>query len=162
MASHRALSDIVSSPMKSRTCPECQIPLRVKLHHGVELDLCTGCRGVWFDATELSAVLLGPAKRPTAYTIRFDESHLRPLISSNVTCPVCATASLGRAVWGDVVAFKCEACQGIWISAHSIERLRAQLVDLHSSKAVGLNPGLGKSGWEVAAAVLEVLSELVV
>ena len=159
MASHRESTDIVSSPAKSRACPECQLPLQAKCHHGVDLDLCAGCNGAWFDVTELSAVLLGPARRPTAYTVRFDESNLRPLTSSALACPVCGTGSLSRAVWGNVSASQCRTCQGIWISASSIEQLRGQLVELTSSNR--LTPQPGSSGWEVGSDVLELLLEVI-
>jgi len=33
-------------------CPKCGADLQVEDHHGVEIDRCPECHGVWFDAGE--------------------------------------------------------------------------------------------------------------
>ncbi len=33
-------------------CPKCGHDLTVEQYHGVEIDRCTNCNGVWFDAGE--------------------------------------------------------------------------------------------------------------
>ena len=40
-------------------CPVCSVPLIVVERHGIELDYCVECKGLWFDAGELR--LLGEA-----------------------------------------------------------------------------------------------------
>lgn len=46
-------------------CPHCERGMRVEAHEGLTLDVCTGCRGVWFDRAELGAVWrLRPPGRP--------------------------------------------------------------------------------------------------
>lgn len=37
-------------------CPQCQQPMQSARHHGMTLDACSRCRGVWFDHHELAAV----------------------------------------------------------------------------------------------------------
>lgn len=37
-------------------CPDCRRPTRRITHEGIALDVCTSCRGVWFDRHELSAI----------------------------------------------------------------------------------------------------------
>ena len=37
-------------------CPECARPMHRVTHDGVTVDVCTRCRGVWFDEHELSAI----------------------------------------------------------------------------------------------------------
>ncbi len=37
-------------------CPGCDTPMRVESHAGLRLDVCRGCRGVWFDHHELEAI----------------------------------------------------------------------------------------------------------
>jgi Zn-finger nucleic acid-binding protein len=37
-------------------CPECQRPMERRVREGLTLDVCTRCRGVWFDHAELSAL----------------------------------------------------------------------------------------------------------
>jgi Zn-finger nucleic acid-binding protein len=37
-------------------CPECDQPMESGSHHGMTLDACSRCKGVWFDHHELAAV----------------------------------------------------------------------------------------------------------
>jgi len=151
----------VSSPVLFRSCPKCASPLQPKTHYGVELDLCLKCKGVWFDATELSTALFGPAKKPTAYTAFFDESKLRPVATKGQTCPVCLADTLSQALWGEVSAAKCLLCHGVWISAQSLIDLRTQLGALQAPKD---HPILTQEerqlGWGLGIEVLQVLAEL--
>lgn len=39
-------------------CPEDQSRLVAVMHHGVEIDACTSCGGVWLDQGELEKILL--------------------------------------------------------------------------------------------------------
>ena len=38
-------------------CPVCKEPMIIVEHERIELDYCTTCLGVWFDAGELSLLL---------------------------------------------------------------------------------------------------------
>jgi len=38
-------------------CPACKSDMIVVEHSKIELDYCTGCRGVWFDSGELELLL---------------------------------------------------------------------------------------------------------
>jgi hypothetical protein len=42
------------SPMK---CPVCDVELRMTDRHGVEIDYCPQCRGVWLDRGELEKIV---------------------------------------------------------------------------------------------------------
>ena len=41
--------------MTGRHCPECDLELVEKIQLGIHVDLCPGCRGIWFDSGELEA-----------------------------------------------------------------------------------------------------------
>ncbi|MFO0906287.1 MAG: zf-TFIIB domain-containing protein [Pirellulales bacterium] len=38
-------------------CPQCNLPLVMAERHGVEIDYCPECRGVWLDRGELDKIL---------------------------------------------------------------------------------------------------------
>ena len=38
-------------------CPVCKEPMIIVEHERIELDYCTTCFGVWFDAGELSLMM---------------------------------------------------------------------------------------------------------
>ena len=72
--------------MKKRDCPDCRtrlqpfwVPAR-RLGDEVELDRCSDCGGVWFDAGELSDA---SGKAVTASKVRTDRS-----------CPACGAWNL--------------------------------------------------------------------
>lgn len=47
-------------------CPVCDAPLRTIEKYGVDVDICTGCKGVWLDRGELEKILeLEAAGGPT-------------------------------------------------------------------------------------------------
>lgn len=50
-------------------CSSCKVRLQPAVHHGVEIDFCPSCHGVWFDRGELDKIIekvtAGPA--PPAY-----------------------------------------------------------------------------------------------
>ena len=39
------------------TCPCCKKEMELRDRHGVEIDLCPHCRGVWLDKGELDSLL---------------------------------------------------------------------------------------------------------
>lgn len=38
-------------------CPHCDNDLQLQQRHGVEIDLCPACRGVWLDRGELDKIV---------------------------------------------------------------------------------------------------------
>lgn len=42
---------------ESLTCPRCRDVLIPKLEHGVEIDVCSHCSGIWLDRNELDQLL---------------------------------------------------------------------------------------------------------
>ncbi|MGE0490232.1 MAG: zf-TFIIB domain-containing protein [Vulcanimicrobiota bacterium] len=46
-----------SRPAETRTCPQCQTPLRPSLLGDVNLDYCETCQGIWLDHGELNRVV---------------------------------------------------------------------------------------------------------
>lgn len=38
-------------------CPVCKVPLVMSERHGVEIDYCPQCRGVWLDRGELDKII---------------------------------------------------------------------------------------------------------
>ena len=46
-----------ATPTKGMLCPTCRIPLAISERHGVEIDYCPECRGVWLDRGELDKII---------------------------------------------------------------------------------------------------------
>ena len=65
----------MNQPAPGLLCPACRVDLVMSERHGVEIDYCPRCRGVWLDRGELDKILergaaeLGgtePGARPAA------------------------------------------------------------------------------------------------
>ena len=44
-------------PSRTIVCPCCNSRMELRDRHGVEIDLCPRCRGVWLDKGELDSLL---------------------------------------------------------------------------------------------------------
>lgn len=100
-------------------------------HRQIELDYCTKCEGVWFDANELdlllqSAQLAAPgfgiaslAGRPPA------QPAARPL-----KCPICKQGMKEVAVGRPAINIDvCKQADGIWFDGGELQTLLRQLAD---------------------------------
>ena len=63
-------------------CPTCKVELKMADRHGVEIDYCPQCRGVWLDRGELDKIIersaeAGGPDRDTQERYRGDE-HRQP------------------------------------------------------------------------------------
>jgi len=93
-------------------CPECApihlLPRGVK-DQRVVVDLCPSCRGVWFEAGELAAVLGVAAKGLEAPPDATQGSRL---------CPACGKPLFGFAYPQTMVRVDmCRKCGGLWLDA---------------------------------------------
>jgi len=105
--------------MKLRDCPDCSTHMQPfwlpakRLGDEVELDRCTDCGGVWFDAGELSDAT-GKTVRPSS-----EKTRRR--------CPAC-TANLVQGKLSDGPAVEtCPSCRGTFLEARDLESLSRQV-----------------------------------
>lgn len=82
----------------ARICPVCRQAMKTHTSHGIEVDLCGRCGGLWLDAGEFDG-LLGQQFKLQDFEDAFDASATLP-----VTCRYCRLSYAGGQI-------KCEACQ---------------------------------------------------
>ena len=58
-------------------CPHCESDLRVYDRHGVEIDLCPACRGVWLDRGELDKIIERASRYREVPLDDYDEDEVR-------------------------------------------------------------------------------------
>jgi Zn-finger nucleic acid-binding protein len=103
-------------------CPKCRHSdlreARVK-STGVKVDSCPQCKGVWFDAGELQAVLSVAAKE-----LRIPPNALK---SAVLNCPRCSSA-LYRFPYPrtKVKVEMCKDCGGLWLDAGEFNEIKAE------------------------------------
>src|SRR6185295_11820702 len=89
------------------SCPKCRQQMFRAKHAGTEVDLCSGCHGLWLDRSELAAITGQPVDLPEATS---------PTPTS-LKCPRCGTALQERAYAGraDLLVEVCAGCGGIYL-----------------------------------------------
>ena len=107
-------------------CPKCDpaAELESVVVHEVEVDRCSSCGGIWFDRSELGRL------------IELEEQELSSLLEGKPDeganlrhgkCPregrdlIRVAAARSR----DVIVDFCWKCQGVWLDAGELERLRS-------------------------------------
>jgi Zn-finger nucleic acid-binding protein len=104
-------------------CPACSKAMMVVERHGIELDYCMDCKGIWFDSGELK--LLSHALKveielpdwsgfPDAET---SEKYRR--------CPRC-NAKMSKIQVGETLIDRCPNGHGLWFDAGELGRFVEQ------------------------------------
>ncbi|MEW6302384.1 MAG: zf-TFIIB domain-containing protein [Verrucomicrobiota bacterium] len=108
------------------TCPKCQKPMEKVSFEGIDVDRCTGCRGIWFDALEAEELLKLPGSEQidTGDTQRGEGWN--PM--QKAECPVCHTRMI-RMVDNDQPHIRYEACKlcgGLFLDAGEFRDLKEE------------------------------------
>ena len=119
-------------------CPVCHIPTIVVEHEQIELDYCTDCSGVWFDAGELD--LLVETMQLEGANLSLDSVLTSPEAKSSEKkrrCPICSH-KMKKATVGHEPEVLIDACQrgdGLWFDGGEVGQLITQLSDKQSEKS---------------------------
>jgi len=111
-------------------CPACKSDMIVVEHHKIELDYCTSCRGVWFDAGELELLLesagfegLEPLLANLAGSTEAGSGEKRR------KCPICVK-KMKKIVVGqepEILLDICRQGDGLWFDGGELAQLVGQL-----------------------------------
>lgn len=111
-------------------CPVCKYQMIVVEYHNIELDYCTGCKGVWFDSGELELLLesrsLEEAKLFIASILDFPET-----LSSEKKrkCPICGR-KMEKTTIGEQQKILIDVCSqehGLWFDGGEVTQLLKHL-----------------------------------
>jgi len=125
----------------SRICPVCHIPLlQQNMQSHIALDVCSQCRGIWFDQGELQQTYAAE-KLPQSLTGALagrrvprtcSRCHARlPLLGDQcpscgatalLQCPSCRKTMRQRELQ-NIVVDVCDACQGVWLDGGELQTL---------------------------------------
>ncbi len=100
----------------ARACPECKQPFEVVAVRDVEIDCCRGCRSIWFDPGELTA-LAGVKKE-----VPQPDLATR---SSRYACPDCNEPMVEYALFDplNLLVDRCPAGHGVYLEDRELERV---------------------------------------
>lgn len=102
----------------SRNCPDCEKPLAPQTLHGVELDICGGCAGIWFDASELRMLITRDSLALASLEERYAPS-VEPTVhgDSKRRCPDCEELlqQYNYQYSSTILLDTCPDCAGFWV-----------------------------------------------
>jgi len=106
-------------------CPKCKSETLVEFKiDAVAVDRCSSCDGIWFDAQELTELLVEDARKVAS--LRRGSAH-EELDGKKGNCPRDGSDLLRvySAVDKTVVLDACAECRGIWLDGGEFEKLFA-------------------------------------
>jgi len=109
--------------MRAMRCPKCRTEsMNVFSVEGVDLERCSSCSGIWFDARELSQLLEQDARHLSSLRRGRDTKEVE---GKKGFCPrddselLRVYSSINRSVIIDA----CASCRGIWLDGGEFEKL---------------------------------------
>ena len=107
-------------------CPVCKCDMIVVEYHNIELDYCTGCKGVWFDSGELE-LLLESHSLEEAKLVLDSILHSQEAISSEKKrkCPICSH-KMKKTTIGEKPQILIDVCSeehGLWFDGGEVTQL---------------------------------------
>ena len=122
-------------------CPVCKIPMIIVEHERIELDYCTKCLGVWFDAGELELLTERLSLDKDLLPLHDIWALPEATVSEKARrCPICRKR-MKKAHVGEeskVLLDICPSRHGIWFDSGEVSQVLSQL------KSKG--PATGKQG----------------
>jgi Zn-finger nucleic acid-binding protein len=110
-------------------CPVCKKAMIVVEQHQIELDYCTRCRGVWFDAGELELLLASEKLEGSDLGIK-NILSLPEVLSSRPRrkCPICGRSMKEVAIGQPAINIDaCRRGDGLWFDGGEVQELLRQL-----------------------------------
>jgi Zn-finger nucleic acid-binding protein len=162
-----------------RSCPVCKVEMtRLVLKTGIEVELCPGCGGLWFDSDELEKV---EHHDETVQAI-LQRRHINP---SPLLCRKCGSfnprqskacglcgedirllcvscqSSLEEVAIGNLVVDRCKKCRSVWLDAGELAVLFQEFQKVRSIQQDRKQPGRSQSGELLEAAGDVTLNTLI-
>ena len=129
---------IKGAELKSETqvpCPGCRTDLNLYALHGLEIEGCPACKGIWLDRDELRK-LKDKSQTGTWRTLRWLDDEMEAMekahaVLSSRACPKCEDKKLLATKFGEsnVLIDLCPSCQGIWLDRDEFQEILDYLND---------------------------------
>jgi Zn-finger nucleic acid-binding protein len=113
-------------------CPRCNSILTGVEFDGVEVEVCSECRGEWLYAEELQKIVEHHDNVLSSKEIAALEAVHKPILTVEeqsrdaLNCPYCETIEMERfnyATTSGIMLHKCLECGGIWADKEQLEKI---------------------------------------
>jgi len=116
-------------------CPACEATLERYKAYGIDLEGCSGCKGIWLDQDELRK-LKDRCEEGSWLTLRWLDDEIDAIEQANATlskrfCPKCDDVQLLSTSFGDsdILIDWCPSCHGTWLDRDEFEGIVKFLKD---------------------------------
>jgi Zn-finger nucleic acid-binding protein len=112
-------------------CPVCKAEMIVVEYHEIELDMCTECKGVWFDSGELELVLkTHQAEGVDEFLEGMRSSPGVKTTEKKRKCPICGKKMDKKDVGEEpkVMIDTCDRGHGLWFDGGEVAQLSKQFI----------------------------------
>ncbi len=123
------MADLIKDVKTNNECPRCQIPLSETILHGVAVDYCSKCLGIWFEKEELRWAKDKKDKDLAWLDIDlWDKKEEFKVVRGVRLCPSCRMP-LYEVYYGKsgVVVDVCNLCHGIWLDRAEFKKIMSWL-----------------------------------
>jgi uncharacterized protein len=118
-------------------CPVCKRDMIVVEYHNIELDYCTGCKGVWFDSGELELLLESQGLEETKLFLDNILNSPEAVSSEKKRkCPICGH-KMKKTTIGEQTKILIDVCSeehGLWFDGGEVNQLIRHLAGKHPPK----------------------------
>src|SRR5271155_3564681 len=118
-------------------CPRCGSILNPVEHDGVQIQVCSKCKGEWLSAGELEKILEHHDEIFTPVEIASIDGVNKEIFTAEkddhdeLDCPNCEGIRMEHFNYGDtsgIILHKCLQCEGVWTDKDQLEKVE-KLVD---------------------------------
>lgn len=142
-------SIVMKREVRFMKCPKCQDELHVITFEGVDVDFCSGCKGIWFDEDEVAFAMELPEDIPQLADVQ------KQARQTDYECPRCGSSSMLEEMKftpvNELLIDRCPQCKGIWLDNQEfpkLERIAAHIGD-PKSKILLASKQLQAKGYQV-------------
>ena len=115
-------------------CPVCKCDMIVVEYHNIELDYCTGCKGLWFDSGELELLLESQGLEETKpFLDNILDSPEAISSEKKRKCPICGH-KMKKTTIGEEPKILIDVCSeghGLWFDGGEVNQLIRHLAGKH-------------------------------
>lgn len=115
-------------------CPDCRIEMNSQEVHGVQIDVCPRCAGVWFDDGELSHFQQKGVMSEVEDMFVPSVERARPG-STPTNCPVCTDTVMDEYAYMYSTPVRidgCPICHGIWVHDGELRAMESLAFAAHN------------------------------
>jgi Zn-finger nucleic acid-binding protein len=118
-------------------CPRCGSVLNTVEYDGVQVEVCSGCKGEWLQAGELEKIVEHHDEVFTREEIASIAAVNQEILTDEnldhdeLNCPQCANVRMEHFNYGDtsgIILHKCTDCGGIWMDKDQLTKVE-EVVD---------------------------------